>query len=204
MADSMPTYPLPHALSSPFAPLLAPPSPSLTDPVLDDEVDSLPSTSDSDEYGDDEQEEARAGRDGDGDGDEGDGDREWRESLQQLELLLTLVVAPYVGKYFGRRCAYWGEFFFLLFFFVVVVPPPSILLPLLLSARGAVCVVVCARHHIRIYTAVCACGIRVVLMLVCGIGWARFMEWKYPNINVVITSPRTFRAAGLLEAASPL
>ncbi|TKA71328.1 hypothetical protein B0A49_05372 [Cryomyces minteri] len=141
MADSMPTRPLPPALSSPLAPLLAPPSPALTDAAFDDEVDSLPSTSDSDEYGDDdEEEEARGGRHGDGD--EADGDREWRESLQQLELLLTLVVAPYVGKYFGRRCAYWG--------------------------------------------------------------WARFMEWKYPNIDVVITSPRTFRAAGLLEAASPL
>ncbi|EGP91096.1 uncharacterized protein MYCGRDRAFT_32106 [Zymoseptoria tritici IPO323] len=37
-----------------------------------------------------------------------DAEREWRESLQQLELLLTLVLIPYVGKYFGRKCAYWG------------------------------------------------------------------------------------------------
>ncbi|KAK0256228.1 hypothetical protein LTR91_009925 [Friedmanniomyces endolithicus] len=37
-----------------------------------------------------------------------DADREWRESLQQLELLLTMVLVPYLGKYFGRRCAYWG------------------------------------------------------------------------------------------------
>jgi len=35
--------------------------------------------------------------------------REWRESLQQLELLLTMVLIPYVGKYFGRKLAYWGE-----------------------------------------------------------------------------------------------
>lgn len=42
---------------------------------------------------------------------ESDAEREWKESLQQLELLLTMVVVPYVGKYFGRKCAYWGEFY---------------------------------------------------------------------------------------------
>ena len=41
---------------------------------------------------------------------ESDAEREWKESLQQLELLLTMVVVPYVGKYFGRKCAYWGKF----------------------------------------------------------------------------------------------
>jgi hypothetical protein len=39
-----------------------------------------------------------------------DAEREWRESLQQLELLLTMVVVPFVGKYFGRKTAYWGAF----------------------------------------------------------------------------------------------
>lgn len=37
-----------------------------------------------------------------------DAEREWRESLQQLELLLTMVLVPYMGKYFGRKAAYWG------------------------------------------------------------------------------------------------
>lgn len=37
-----------------------------------------------------------------------DAEREWKESLQQLELMLTLVLIPYLGKYFGRKCAYWG------------------------------------------------------------------------------------------------
>lgn len=50
-----------------------------------------------------------------GNGDEGeeesDAEREWKESLQQLELLLTMVVVPYVGKYLGRKCAYWGKSF---------------------------------------------------------------------------------------------
>jgi hypothetical protein len=39
-----------------------------------------------------------------------DAEREWNESLQQLELLLTMVLVPYLGKYFGRKCAYWGRF----------------------------------------------------------------------------------------------
>jgi hypothetical protein len=38
-----------------------------------------------------------------------DAEQEWKESLQQLELLLSMVIVPYVGKYFGRKCAYWGE-----------------------------------------------------------------------------------------------
>lgn len=38
-----------------------------------------------------------------------DAEREWRESLQQLELLLTMVLVPFIGKYFGRKAAYWGE-----------------------------------------------------------------------------------------------
>lgn len=44
-----------------------------------------------------------------GEEEESDAEREWKESLQQLELLLTMVVVPYVGKYFGRKCAYWGK-----------------------------------------------------------------------------------------------
>lgn len=35
-------------------------------------------------------------------------DREWRESLEQLELLLSMVIVPYLGKYFGRKFAFWG------------------------------------------------------------------------------------------------
>jgi hypothetical protein len=34
-------------------------------------------------------------------------------------------------------------------------------------------------------------------------GWKRFMEWKYP-VEVVITSPGTFKAAGAIEAAASL
>lgn len=59
-----------------------------------DEVDSLPSSSTSSEV---DEEEYMS-----------DADREWKESLQQLELLLTMVMVPYLGKYFGRKAAYWG------------------------------------------------------------------------------------------------
>ena len=61
-------------------------------------VDSLPDSASSDDIDSESEQE------------ESDAEREWKESLQQLELLLTMVVVPYIGKYFGRKCAYWGEF----------------------------------------------------------------------------------------------
>ncbi|KAL8756717.1 MAG: hypothetical protein Q9184_004407 [Pyrenodesmia sp. 2 TL-2023] len=75
------------------------------------------------------------------DAEETDAEREWKESLQQLELLLTMVVVPYLGKYFGRKCAYWG--------------------------------------------------------------WAKFMQWKYP-VEIVVTSEKSFKGAGAIEAAASL
>ncbi|KAL8731029.1 MAG: hypothetical protein Q9166_003680 [cf. Caloplaca sp. 2 TL-2023] len=71
----------------------SPPSPSSTSEV--DSLPSSPTTSTLDDDNTDDEEET-------------DAEREWKESLQQLELLLTMVVVPYVGKYFGRKCAYWG------------------------------------------------------------------------------------------------
>ena len=64
------------------------------------DVDSLPSDPDSDEVTVSEEDDYL----------ESDAEREWKESLQQLELLLSLVIVPYVGKYFGRKFAYWGRF----------------------------------------------------------------------------------------------
>ena len=43
---------------------------------------------------------------------ESDAEAEWRESIEQLELLLSMVLVPFIGKYFGRRCAYWSTFQF--------------------------------------------------------------------------------------------
>jgi hypothetical protein len=45
---------------------------------------------------------------------ESDAEAEWRESIEQLELLLSMVLVPFVGKYFGRRCAYWSMLPYLL------------------------------------------------------------------------------------------
>jgi hypothetical protein len=74
------------------------PSSSYANITPPEEVDSLPSSdAGSDTSVSPSEEEAYS-----------DAEREWRESLQQLELLLTLVLIPYMGKYFGRKCAYWG------------------------------------------------------------------------------------------------
>lgn len=37
-----------------------------------------------------------------------DAEREWEASLQQLEMLLTMMIVPFIGKYLGRKMAYWG------------------------------------------------------------------------------------------------
>ncbi|KAG9248174.1 hypothetical protein BJ878DRAFT_76700 [Calycina marina] len=58
-----------------------------------DDLDSLPSSIDSSELDSE---------------DSSDAQKEWEESLQQLELVLTMVVVPYLGKYFGRRFAYYS------------------------------------------------------------------------------------------------
>lgn len=39
-----------------------------------------------------------------------DAEEEWRESMEQLELLLTMVLVPFIGKYLGRKTAYWSLF----------------------------------------------------------------------------------------------
>lgn len=76
----------------------------IDDPSLtsngEDEIDSLPDSASSSTI------------DSDSELGESDADREWKESLQQLELLLTMVLVPYLGKYMGRKCAYWGGLHF--------------------------------------------------------------------------------------------
>jgi hypothetical protein len=64
----------------------------------EEEMDSLPSsptTTDSMSMSDDDDDVAEA-------------EREWQESLKQLELVLSMVIVPYLGKYFGRKFAFWG------------------------------------------------------------------------------------------------
>ncbi|KAF3760483.1 hypothetical protein M406DRAFT_324340 [Cryphonectria parasitica EP155] len=40
--------------------------------------------------------------------DSADAQREWEESLEQVQLLLTMVIVPFAGKYLGRKFAYWS------------------------------------------------------------------------------------------------
>ncbi|QSZ32857.1 hypothetical protein DSL72_002437 [Monilinia vaccinii-corymbosi] len=62
----------------------------------DHELDSLPSSIDSSDYASSD------------DAAESDAQREWEASLQQLEMMLTMVIVPWAGKYFGRKFAYWS------------------------------------------------------------------------------------------------
>ncbi|KAI0148800.1 hypothetical protein GGR57DRAFT_229834 [Xylariaceae sp. FL1272] len=57
-----------------------------------DDVDSLPSSSTESYESDDEY----------------DAQKEWEQSLEQLQLLLTMIIVPFAGKYFGRKFAYWS------------------------------------------------------------------------------------------------
>jgi hypothetical protein len=60
----------------------------------EDDIASLPSTaSDSDDYSDADS----------------DAQAEWDRSLEQLQLLLTMMIVPWMGKYFGRKFAYWSK-----------------------------------------------------------------------------------------------
>lgn len=63
----------------------------------DDDLDSLPSTISSGTDSTDSQYHS-------------DAQREWEQSLDQLQLLLTMVMIPFVGKYMGRKFAYWSTF----------------------------------------------------------------------------------------------
>lgn len=58
-----------------------------------DEIDSLPSISSS--VLDSE--------------DDSDAQEEWERSLEQVQLLLTMIIVPFAGKYFGRKFAYWSK-----------------------------------------------------------------------------------------------
>lgn len=79
------------------------PSPVARDADDDaDELDSLPSISTG--VLDEDDSNSDGGRSVDS-----DAQREWEASLEQLQLLLTMVLIPFAGKYFGRKFAYWSE-----------------------------------------------------------------------------------------------
>lgn len=69
-------------------------APSSSD-IHDDDLDSLPSIS--------------SGLLSSETADSADAQQEWEESLEQIQLLLTMVIVPFAGKYFGRKFAYWSR-----------------------------------------------------------------------------------------------
>ncbi|KAL2846966.1 hypothetical protein BJY01DRAFT_247024 [Aspergillus pseudoustus] len=76
---------------------MVPRSRSYTTSTDDDEIASLPSESTSASDLDSSLSDFSS-----------DAEAEWQESIEQLELLLTMVLVPFIGKYLGRRCAYWS------------------------------------------------------------------------------------------------
>lgn len=73
------------------------PSSFAADPANDDDdVDSLPSTS------------TTPSTDLDSEADT-DAQAEWERGIEQLQLLMSMVLVPFLGKYFGRKFAYWSE-----------------------------------------------------------------------------------------------
>ncbi len=38
---------------------------------------------------------------------------EWEESLRQLEVVISIVLIPFFGKWYGRRFSWWGGFPFI-------------------------------------------------------------------------------------------
>lgn len=34
---------------------------------------------------------------------------EWEDSLRQMQMLFSIVLVPFFGKWMGRRWSYWGE-----------------------------------------------------------------------------------------------
>lgn len=38
-----------------------------------------------------------------------DAQKEWEESLEQMQLLLTMIIVPFAGKFLGRKFAYWSR-----------------------------------------------------------------------------------------------
>ncbi|KAI1851061.1 hypothetical protein JX266_003726 [Neoarthrinium moseri] len=91
LPTSSPTAPRPwHTANMSLSDSFAMPDASVSD---NDDIDSLPSSTTDSFSSEDEDYDAQ---------------REWERSLEQLQLLLTMILVPFAGKYFGRKFAYWS------------------------------------------------------------------------------------------------
>lgn len=34
---------------------------------------------------------------------------EWEESLKQMEIVFSVILIPFFGRWYGRQFGYWGE-----------------------------------------------------------------------------------------------
>ncbi|KAI9167653.1 hypothetical protein HJFPF1_03786 [Paramyrothecium foliicola] len=125
-----------------------------------DDVDSLPSDSTSELYS-----EA-----------DSDAQAEWERSLEQLQLLLTMLIVPWMGKYFGRKFAYWSK---------QPVAGSRTLQPPVHHQKHAI-------HRVKKSS-----------LTSLQTGWARYMEWAH-NLEVRWTNKKAFKAVGAVEAATAL
>ncbi|KAL7274244.1 hypothetical protein RUND412_002857 [Rhizina undulata] len=92
--------PTASTILTPAASTIFTPTPSTVDnhPIPSPTLDSSISSIDDDE----------SDRGSELSSDDGDAEEEWQESLKQLEMLVSLVIVPFFGKWVGRRCAYWA------------------------------------------------------------------------------------------------
>lgn len=49
-------------------------------------------------------------------------EQEWKESLEQLQQLFSIVLLPYLGKWLGRKWSYWGMLLFCSRLYSVIMP----------------------------------------------------------------------------------
>ncbi|KAL2273719.1 hypothetical protein FJTKL_04116 [Diaporthe vaccinii] len=104
-----------------------------------------------------------------------DAQKEWEESLEQIQLLLTMVVVPFAGKYLGRKFAYWS---------MPHPPPQTPASPPWADERRQTmtCFLLTQGHRT---------------------GWARYMEWAH-NVEIRWTNKNAWAATGVAEAAATL
>ncbi|KAI9597323.1 hypothetical protein BDF19DRAFT_420733 [Syncephalis fuscata] len=43
------------------------------------------------------------------DDDDSDWEAEWEENIRELKFLVTGIAIPFIGRWFGRRFAFWGK-----------------------------------------------------------------------------------------------
>ncbi|KAI8053428.1 hypothetical protein BDF22DRAFT_743356 [Syncephalis plumigaleata] len=84
---------------------------SAEDTTESDEIRSIPDDNELSDttwsYTDDDDDDSIRIDDSDSDDDKSDWEAEWEENLRELKYLFTGIAIPFVGRWFGRRFAFW-------------------------------------------------------------------------------------------------